>query len=75
MNNWVYFKDFESAYFDLDRYLDAGEIKSGGEIELTVECCCGFDTHIFTSIAELKAIIKAWDERNGMSKMSTKCDS
>ena len=66
MKNWTFYKlPSDSAYFEMD-YLtgDLQAIEKDGQVELSMQCCCGSTVTLWTSIDELKEIVKAWDERN-----------
>ena len=67
MRKWEYYKTFDTAYFELDNHkgdiCDIQDCWNGGDVELSIECCCGSILNVHTTIDELKAIILAWEGR------------
>ena len=69
MKKWEFFKlPSDSAYFELDSIKgELQAIETNGDIELSTDCCCGHTVTLWTTIDELKEIVKAWDERNALA--------
>ena len=66
MQKWRHYKNSDLSYFDFDYLKDeVQEIDSNGYMEIIVGCACGKDARRFTTIDELKVIIKAWENRKG----------
>ena len=70
MKKWRYYKNSDLFYFDFDYLKDeVQEIDKDGNMEIIVGCPCDMsDAHLYTSISELKVIIKAWENRKGDKK-------
>ena len=68
MKNWTYYKRSDEAYFDLDYLLgELQAIDTKGDVEVSTQCCCGSTVTIWTTIDELREIVKAWDERKALA--------
>lgn len=65
MKKWVYYKDGNVAYFELDGLpKETQSIWKDETVEFELTSSEGYTESFRTSISELKEIIKAWDERN-----------
>ena len=67
MKKWRYYKNSDLFYFDFNDLKDeVQEIDKDGYMKIVVGYPCDTtDARLYTSISELKVIIKAWENRKG----------